>query len=67
VSLGANACIVGRNDAKAQNIAKEIRKVRLGCVILGIGNIHVRRLEDLERSVRQYIEKRGGIDYVRYV
>jgi NAD(P)-dependent dehydrogenase (short-subunit alcohol dehydrogenase family) len=67
VSLGANACIVGRNDAKAQNVAKEISKVRLGCVALGIRNIDVRRLEDLERSVRQCIEKLGGIDYVMYV
>ncbi|CAJ0552459.1 Ff.00g064380.m01.CDS01 [Fusarium sp. VM40] len=64
VSLGANACIVGRNDAKAQNVAKEISKVRLGCVVLGIGNIDVRSLEDLERSVRECIEKLGGIDYV---
>ncbi|KAF4949994.1 hypothetical protein FSARC_13313 [Fusarium sarcochroum] len=49
----------------AQDHVSRVWKDNLfGSVVLGIGNVDVRRLEDLEQSVRQCVEKLGGIDYV---
>ncbi|KAJ3539506.1 hypothetical protein NM208_g5463 [Fusarium decemcellulare] len=64
VSLGANACIVGRNADKAHRVAADISKVRPGSIVLGIGNVDVRKPEHLEQAVRQCVEKLGAIDYV---
>ncbi|KAM5344050.1 hypothetical protein ACJ41O_012587 [Fusarium nematophilum] len=64
VYLGANACIVGRNAGKAERVARDIAQSRPGSTVLGIGNVDVRKLDDLESAVRQCVEKLGGIDYV---
>ena len=37
VALGANACIIGRNVEKTENMAKDIATARPGARVLGIG------------------------------
>ena len=64
VHLGANACIVGRNKAKTEAVAKDIETVRPGRKVLGIGNVDVRNVENLQRSVNMCVEVLGGIDFL---
>ncbi|KIV80865.1 hypothetical protein PV11_08340 [Exophiala sideris] len=64
VYLGANACIVGRNEGKAERVAASIAKARPGAKVLGIGNIDVRKVESLEAAVSKCVSTLGGIDFV---
>lgn len=64
VRLGANACIVGRNVEKANMAALSIQAARPGSKILGLAPVDVRKLEDVERAVKQCVDEFGGIDYV---
>jgi hypothetical protein len=43
VALGANACIIGRNVEKTENMAKDIATVRPGAKVIGIGAVDVRK------------------------
>lgn len=62
--LGANACIVGRNKDKTENMAAEIASARKGAKVLGIGSVDVRKMESLEAAVGKCMDELGGIDYV---
>lgn len=62
--LGANACIVGRNKDKTENMAADIATARKGAKVLGIGAVDVRKMESLEFAVGICVYKLGGIDYV---
>lgn len=62
--LGANACIVGRNKDKTENMAADIATARKGAKVLGIGAVDVRKMESLEFAVGICVDKLGGIDYV---
>jgi hypothetical protein len=66
VHLGANACIVGRNVEKTQQMAVEIGTARPGSRVLGIGGVDVRNLQSLEKAVERCVGELGGIDYVMY-
>ena len=62
--LGANACIVGRNKDKAERVAASIANARPGAQVLGIGNVDVRKVENLEAAVSKCVSTLGGIDFV---
>jgi peroxisomal 2,4-dienoyl-CoA reductase len=64
VHLGANACIVGRNKEKTEAVAKDLETARPGCKVLGIGNIDVRSVENLQKSVDECVRVFGGIDFL---
>jgi peroxisomal 2,4-dienoyl-CoA reductase len=67
VHLGANACIIGRNVEKTENMAKSITTARKGAKVIGIGAVDVRRIEDLESAVERCVKELGGVDFVMYV
>jgi len=64
VYLGANACIIGRNVEKTENMAKSIATARKGATVIGIGAADVRKLGSLESAVERCVKELGGIDYV---
>ena len=64
VYLGADACIIGRNEKKTEHVARDIATARQGAKVLGIGGVDVRRLEALEDAVARCIEELGGLDFV---
>ena len=64
VSLGANACIVGRNAPKASRVAKDIAQVRAGAKVLAIGDVDVRKEDKVKDAVEQCVRELGGIDFV---
>ncbi|KAF2224273.1 hypothetical protein BDZ85DRAFT_99549 [Elsinoe ampelina] len=64
VHLGANACIIGRNEEKTKRMAADIATARSGAKVLGIGNIDVRSLDSLTSAVASCISELGQIDYV---
>jgi 2,4-dienoyl-CoA reductase [(3E)-enoyl-CoA-producing], peroxisomal len=64
VHLGADACIVGRNVAKTEAAARDMRACRPGARVLGIGAVDVRSVESLERAVGRCVEELGAIDFV---
>ncbi|KAL4900214.1 hypothetical protein BDW74DRAFT_103128 [Aspergillus multicolor] len=64
VHLGANACIVGRNVEKTEQVAADIATARDGAKVLGIGAVDVRSLESLQGAVERCVSELGGIDYV---
>ncbi|ETI24226.1 hypothetical protein G647_03595 [Cladophialophora carrionii CBS 160.54] len=64
VHLGANACIVGRNKEKTETVARDIETARPGSKVLGIGNIDVRSVESLQKSVDECVRVFGGIDFL---
>lgn len=67
VALGANACIIGRNENKTQSMAADIASVRPGAKVLGIGGIDVRSVESLQKAVEKCRREVGSIDYCMYV
>ena len=67
VHLGANACIVGRNVEKTENMARDIATARRGAKVIGIGKVDVRSVESLQSAVERTINELGGIDYVMQV
>jgi 2,4-dienoyl-CoA reductase [(3E)-enoyl-CoA-producing], peroxisomal len=64
VHLGANACIVGRNAQKTDDVAKDIATARSGAKVLGIGNIDVRSVESLQAAADRCVKELGGIDFL---
>ena len=64
VHLGADACIVGRNVQKTEDMAKDIATARQGAKVLGIGAIDVRSIQSLERAVAHCVKELGGLDFV---
>ncbi|KAK3045772.1 peroxisomal 2 4-dienoyl-CoA reductase sps19 [Extremus antarcticus] len=64
VHLGADACIVGRNEEKAKAKADDIATVRSGAKVLGIGNVDVRSSANLQSAVEQCVRELGRIDFV---
>ena len=62
--LGANACIVGRNQDKAERVAKEIASIRPGARVLAYGKLDVRRIKDLEEAASKCVKELGSIDFV---
>jgi hypothetical protein len=64
VYLGADACIVGRNEEKTLKMAKEIASVREGAKCLGIGKVDVRSIESLEDAVTKCVAELGSLDYL---
>lgn len=67
VHLGANACIVGRNQDKAERVANEIAATRPGSRVLAYGNVDVRRIQDVEEAAAKCVKELGGIDFVMHV
>lgn len=64
VHLGANACIVGRNKEKTDAVAQDLETARPGCKVLGIGNVDVRNVENLQSPVNECVGVLGGIDFL---
>jgi len=64
VHLGANACIVGRNAKKTEEVAKDLETARSGSKVLGIGNIDVRSVESLQAAVDECVKQLGSIDFL---
>jgi peroxisomal 2,4-dienoyl-CoA reductase len=62
VALGANACIIGRNVEKTENMAKDI--ARQGAKVIGIGAVDVRRPELLQQAADRCAKELGSIDFV---
>lgn len=63
VHLGANACIIGRNPEKTTRVAADIATARSGAKVIGIGEVDVRKLADLERAAKRCVEELGSLDY----
>lgn len=64
VLLGANAAIIGRSDPKAKQAAAEMAKLRDGAKVVGIGNVDVRDVNSIAKSVEETVKELGRIDYV---
>ena len=64
VYLGANACIVGRNQEKAERVAGEISSTRSGSRVLAYGNVDVRRIKDVQDAASKCVKELGRIDFV---
>lgn len=64
VHLGANACILGRNVSKTENMARDIETARPGSKVLGLGGVDVRKIEDLEAAASKCVKELGAIDFV---
>jgi peroxisomal 2,4-dienoyl-CoA reductase len=45
-------------------VAAEITTVRPGSTVLGLGNVDVRNVGEMEEAVRTCVERLGGIDFV---
>ena len=64
VLLGANAAIIGRNQDKTEIAAKEIASLRTNSKVIGIGNIDVRKIDNLKQAVDKTVKELGRIDFV---
>ena len=64
VYLGANACIVGRNVKKTEEMAKDISSARRDSKVVGIGAVDVRSAENLQNAVDRCVKELGGIDFL---
>jgi peroxisomal 2,4-dienoyl-CoA reductase len=64
VHLGANACIIGRNVEKTENMAKDIATARKGSKVIGIGAVDVRKPEALAAAAEKCAKELGSIDFV---
>ncbi|KPI42150.1 Peroxisomal 2,4-dienoyl-CoA SPS19 [Cyphellophora attinorum] len=64
VYLGANACIVGRNEQKTLDMAKDLAAQRQGAKVIGIGNIDVRDIDLLSKAAERCAKELGGIDFL---
>lgn len=63
VALGGNACIIGRNQQKTEDGAKDIATVRSGSKVIGLGNVDVRDAESLKKAADTCAKELGGIDF----
>lgn len=64
ILLGADAAIIGRNEAKTIKAATEMAQLREGAKVIGIGNVDVRDVNSLVKAVDQTVEKLGKIDFL---
>lgn len=64
VLLGADAALIGRNEAKTKKAAEEMSKLRDGAKVIGIGNIDVREIASVAKSVEETVKALGRIDFV---
>ncbi|KAI2629803.1 sporulation protein-like protein [Hypoxylon sp. NC1633] len=64
VYLGANACIIGRNQQKTEAAAKDIATAREGAKVIGIGGCDVRSPDSLNKAVETCVKELGAIDFV---
>lgn len=64
VHLGANACIIGRNVEKTENMAKDIATARKGAKVLGLGAVDVRQPDALAAAAERCVKELGSIDFV---
>jgi 2,4-dienoyl-CoA reductase [(3E)-enoyl-CoA-producing], peroxisomal len=64
VHLGANACIIGRNDSKTTQMASSIATARPGSKVIGIGSVDVRSFESIKSAVDRCVKELGSIDFV---
>ncbi len=64
VLLGANASIIGRNEKKTLDAAKEISNIRPGAKVIGIGNVDVRDVKSLVSAAEKTVLELGKIDFV---
>ncbi|KAF2477471.1 peroxisomal 2,4-dienoyl-CoA reductase-like protein SPS19 [Lindgomyces ingoldianus] len=64
VHLGADACIIGRNVEKTENMAKDIATARTGAKVLGLGAVDVRKPEALTAAAERCVKELGSIDFV---
>lgn len=64
VHLGADACIIGRNVEKTENMAKDIATARKGAKVIGIGAVDVRKPELLQQAADRCAKELGSIDFV---
>ncbi|KAF1940473.1 peroxisomal 2,4-dienoyl-CoA reductase-like protein SPS19 [Clathrospora elynae] len=64
VALGANACIIGRNTEKTENMAKDIATSRKGAKVIGIGAVDVRKPELLQAAAERCVRELGSLDFV---
>ncbi|GME88524.1 hypothetical protein B5S28_g3852 [[Candida] boidinii] len=64
IQLGCNAAIIGRNIEKTEKAAKDLQNLRSDSKVLGIGNIDVRKIDDLIKAVNETVLKLGRIDFV---
>lgn len=64
VQLGANACIIGRNQEKADRVAKWIASARAESQVLAYGNVDVRKASDMEACANKCAKALGSIDFV---
>ncbi|KAI1341581.1 hypothetical protein F5Y15DRAFT_376544 [Xylariaceae sp. FL0016] len=64
VHLGANACIIGRNVKKTEDVAADIATARKGAKVLGIGGCDVRDPESLKQAAERCVKELGAIDFV---
>lgn len=64
VLLGANAAIVGRNQAKTDAAAVEIAKLRPGAKVVLCANTDVRDVKLIASAVEKTVKELGRIDFV---
>ncbi|KAA8902212.1 hypothetical protein TRICI_005928 [Trichomonascus ciferrii] len=64
VLLGANVAIVGRSPEKTEKAAKEIQELRSGSKVLGLGNVDVREVKNVQQAVEKTVKELGKIDFV---
>ncbi|KAI1804068.1 NAD(P)-binding protein [Daldinia bambusicola] len=64
VHLGANACIIGRNQQKTEAVANDIATARKGAKVIGIGGCDVRNPENLVKAAERCVKELGAIDFV---
>ncbi|OTB06639.1 hypothetical protein M426DRAFT_318694 [Hypoxylon sp. CI-4A] len=64
VHLGANACIIGRNQQKTEATAADIATARPGAKVIGIGGCDVRNPDNLVKAAEKCVKELGAIDFV---
>lgn len=67
VYLGANACIMGRNEEKVERVARSIASARAGARVLGLGGVDVRNSKALVNAAQRCAKELGSIDFVMCV
>jgi peroxisomal 2,4-dienoyl-CoA reductase len=66
VYLGANACILGRNEEKTRAMAQDIERVRNGSRVIPIA-VDVRDADQMAAAADTCNTELGGIDFVMCV
>ncbi|RDA94196.1 hypothetical protein CP533_6574 [Ophiocordyceps camponoti-saundersi (nom. inval.)] len=64
VRLGADACIIGRDEQKTKTAAQDISTVRRGARVIGIGGCDVRQMSSLKAAADRCARELGSIDFV---